>query len=130
MIVLLFCKSVLNRLPTILDCKGTIELSTTWMAEISSPYISALILVTTATIIGGVLFSSRCPLLHRNAKFWPVLAILSRIYALFGAGILYYSTSTSTRYFSLSQLLLGIKTLAFELATRSNKVNQQKHDQS
>ena len=39
LMIVLFCKSVLNRLPTILDCKGTIELSTTWMAEISSLYL-------------------------------------------------------------------------------------------
>ena len=30
-------------------------------------------------------FSSECPFSIENAKFWPVLAILSRAYALFGA---------------------------------------------
>ena len=35
----------------------------------------AHIIVTTVITSGGALFSSRCPLLHRNAKFCPFWAI-------------------------------------------------------
>ena len=43
-------------------------------------------LVTTATTGGGVLFfQADAPFTKENAKFWPILAYLSQIYALFGA---------------------------------------------
>ena len=42
-------------------------------------------LVTTATTGDGVLFQAHALVGIENPIFWPVLAILSRIYALFGA---------------------------------------------
>ena len=44
-----------------------------------------LILVTTATTGGGVLFSSWCAFCKDNAKIWPILAIWAIFYAVFGA---------------------------------------------
>ena len=62
-----------------------------FMTLIFQPFYQALracyamlIFVTTATTCGGVLFSSRCPFSTENSKFRPILAILLRIYALFG----------------------------------------------
>ena len=62
-----------------------------FMTLIFQPFYQALrtcyamlIFVTTATTCGGVLFSSQCPFSKENSKFRPILAILLRIYALFG----------------------------------------------
>ena len=53
------------------------------IAENTRPY---LIFVTTAITSGGVLFfQAGAFFCIENAEYWRILAILSRIYALFGA---------------------------------------------
>ena len=47
-------------------------------------FFAQLIFVTTAKTLGGELFLSRGPFCTENAKIWPILAILLRIYELFG----------------------------------------------
>ena len=43
-----------------------------------------LILVANATTGGSVLFQEGVLFSTENAKFWPILAILPRLYAVFG----------------------------------------------
>ena len=43
-----------------------------------------LILVTNATTGGSVLFQEGVLFSTENAKFWPILAILPQLYAVFG----------------------------------------------